>query len=117
MGIVLTWLFSALGFMAAASILGRSFRLRPGFGNALLVSALFGLLNVLVGWLVFVAIGVGTLGLGFFVSGLTRWVASAVVLKLVDVLSDRLEIRGFGPALIGALVISLAGSVGEWLVR
>jgi putative membrane protein len=117
MGILVPWLFSALGFMAASSLVGRSFRLRPGFGNALFVSALFGLLNALVGWLVFVAIGVGTLGIGFLLSTLSRWVASAVVLKLVDALSDRLEIRGFGPALAGALVISLAGSLGEWLVR
>jgi putative membrane protein len=70
----------------------------------------------LVGWLLFVIIGIGTLGLGFLLAFVTRWVVNAILLKVTDALTDRLTIRGFGPALLAALVMSVLGTFGEYLV-
>lgn len=111
------WLFSALGFMAASTLLGSSFQLRGGLSSALWVSALTGVANVLLGWLVKLVLVVGTLGLALLFGFLLRWVALAVILKLVGSMSERLTIRGFLPAVLGAGIISLASGFGEFLTR
>jgi hypothetical protein len=48
----------------------------------------------------FVAIGFGTLGLGFLLAFITRWLVDAIVLKIVDALSRSLEIVSFGRAFL-----------------
>ena len=48
---------------------------------------------------------------------ITRWVINAIILTIVDALTDRLTIDGFGWALGGALLMSALGTLGEWLVR
>jgi putative membrane protein len=86
-----------------------------GLGGALLTAALFGVLNVLIGWFFFVLIGIGTLGLGFLLAFVTRWLVDAIVLKIVDGITDRLTIRSFGAAFLAALVMSGLGTLGELL--
>lgn len=117
MPLLLSWLFAAVGFLLAARLLQPSFKLSGGFGSALVVAAVFGILNALIGWLLFVVIGVVTLGIGFLLGFITRLVVNAIVLKLTDALTDRLQIRGFGSALAGAAIISVVGAIGDLLVR
>jgi putative membrane protein len=87
------------------------------FGSAIIVAAIFGLLNFLLGWLFFAVFTVATLGLGLLLAFLTRWIINAILLKLTDALTDHLTIDNFRTALLGALVMSLIGTVGEWVVR
>ena len=87
-----------------------------GFGGAIVVALLFGLINVLVGRFLFLAIGVTTLGVGFLFGFITRWFVTAVVLKITDAVSDSLTIASFGTALWASGIISLLGAVGEHLV-
>ena len=47
---------------------------------------------------------------------ITRWIVDAILLQLTNALTDRLTIRGYGTALVGALLISLFGTFGQWLV-
>lgn len=102
--LLVSWLvLSVIVLITAAMVPG--FRVR-GFGGAVLVAALFGLLNLAIGWLLFVIIGIGTLGLGFVLAFVTRWIVNAIVLKLVDGLTTHLSIDGFRWALVGALCIS-----------
>lgn len=115
MSLLVTWFFASLGLLLAGAIVP-GFRIK-GFGNAAITAVIFGLLNLLVGWLLFVIIGIGTLGIGFLLGFLTRWIVNGIVLKITDAVTDRLTIHGFMPALLGALVISVVTSVGEWLVR
>jgi len=115
MSLLLSWLILSLAVWITAVVL-------PGFhvksmGSAFLVAAIFGILNVLIGWLFFVIIGIATLGIGFLLAFLTRWLVNAILLKITDAITDRLTIDGFGWALIGALMISVLGTVGEALVR
>jgi putative membrane protein len=112
---IVSWLVLSLAVWVAALILP-GFRVR-GFTGALVVGALFGLLNWFLGWLLFVLIGLGTLGLGFLLAFITRWIVDAIVLKLTDSLSSRLEIRGFRWALAGALVMSAVGTIAEYFLR
>jgi putative membrane protein len=111
---LLTWLIMAVAVWLTATVLP-GFHVK-GFGSAIIVAAIFGVLNFLIGWLLFVVLGVATLGIGFLLAFITRWIVNAVLLKLTDALTDHLTIDGFRWALIGALMISVLGTVGEWLL-
>lgn len=113
--LLLSWMILSLAVWITAIAL-------PGFhvksmGGAILVAAIFGVLNALLGWLLFAIIGIATLGIGFLLAFITRWIVNAILLKITDAVTDRLTIDGFGWALIGALMISVLGTVGEALVR
>lgn len=115
MTLLLSWLILSLAVWLTAALL-------PGFhvksaGSAILVAALVGVLNFLLGWLLFAVFTVATLGLAWLLAFVTRWIIDAIILKLVDSLTDRLTIDGFGWALAGAFVMSAIGTLGEWLIR
>ncbi len=112
MNILFSWLLLSLAVWLSSLILP-GFRVR-GFGGALLVGAIFGVLNWLLGHVLFVMIGLGTLGLGFLLAFLTRWLVDAILLKLTAVFTLRLEIRSFGWALLAALLMSLVGTASEY---
>lgn len=115
MHILVTWLILSLAVWLTAAILP-GFHVK-GLRSALLVAALFGVLNFLLGWLLFVVLGIATLGLGFLLAFITRWVVNAIVLKLTDALTDHLKIDSFGWALVGALLMSVLMTLGERVVR
>ncbi len=109
--LLLSWLVLTLIFFLAAAIV-------PGvkikdFKGALVVAAIFGILNWGLGRLLFVVIGVGTLGVGFLLAFLTRWVVIALLLKLTDALTEKLTVKSFGNAFVAALVISVLSSIAE----
>jgi putative membrane protein len=97
-------------------------RLVPGFhvrslGDAIVVAAVFGIVNFLLGTLLYYVLGIATLGIGFWLSLLTHWIVNAILLKITDGLTSRLEVRSFGTALIAALVMSLLGKVGIYVMN
>jgi putative membrane protein len=113
--LILSWLILSLAVWVTAAVL-------PGFHikgpkSAVLVAAIFGVLNFLLGWLLFAIFTVATLGLAWLLAFITRWIINAILLVIVDKLTDHLKIDGFRWALGGALVMSLVGTLGEWLVR
>jgi putative membrane protein len=87
-----------------------------GFGAAVVVAAIFGVLNYLLGWLLFTVIGIATLGLGFLLAFLTRWVVNTLLLKLTDALTTRIDIETWGLAFVAALLMSGIGTAAQWLV-
>jgi putative membrane protein len=115
MSLILSWLILTLAVWVTSAIL-------PGFHvkspkSALLVAAIFGVLNFLLGWLLFAIFSVATLGIAWLLAFITRWIINAILLVITDKLTDHLKIDSFGWALGGALVMSLIGTLGEWLVR
>ena len=115
MRLILSWLILSLAVWVTAAVL-------PGFHikgpkSALLVAAIFGVLNFLLGWLLFAVFTVATLGIAWLLAFITRWIINAILLVIVDKLTDHLKIDGFRWALGGALVMSLVGTLGEWIVR
>lgn len=115
MGILISWATIAAGLWLSDKLLD-GFKIKGGIGSFLLVAAVFGILNFFLGWLVFFLIGVGSLGLGFLFAFLTRLVVTALMLKLADAVSSRLEIRSFKVAFFAACVMALAGFVVD-LIR
>jgi putative membrane protein len=114
MTFLLTWLIMSVAVWITATVLP-GFHVK-GFSSAIIVAAIFGVLNFLIGWLLFFVLGVATLGIGFLLAFITRWIVNALLLKLTDAVTDHLTIDGFRWAFIGALMISVIGTVGEWLL-
>jgi putative membrane protein len=115
MGILLSWLVLSFAVWLTAVVLP-GFHVRS-FGSAIVVAAIFGILNFLLGWLLFAIFTIATLGLAWLLAFITRWVINALLLLLTDRITDRLTVDGFRWALGGALMMSVIGTVGEWLVR
>ena len=115
MRLILSWLILSLAVWLTSTVL-------PGFHvknpkSALLVAAIFGVLNFLLSWLLFAIFTVATLGIAWLLAFITRWIINAILLVITDKLTDHLKIDSFGWALGGALVMSLFGTLGEWIVR
>ncbi len=112
---LITWLIlSASVWIAAAVLPGMRV---SGLGGALWAGAIFGLLNLLVGWLLFGILGIATLGLGFLLAFLTRFVVDAILLKITDVMTRKLTVTGMGTLLLAALIMSGVGTLGHWAVE
>jgi putative membrane protein len=115
MRLILSWLILSFAVWVTDAIL-------PGFHtknakSAFLIAAIFGVLNFLLGWLFFALFTIATLGIAWLLAFITRWIINAILLVITDKLTDHLKIDGFGWALGGAFVMSLVGTIGEWLVR
>lgn len=114
MNILLSWLILSFAVWVTAAILP-GFHVK-NFSSAILVALLFGVLHFLLGWLFFTVFTIATLGIAYLLAFLTRWIITAIILKLTDKLTDRLKIDSFGWALLGALVMSAIGTLGQYLV-
>lgn len=115
MSLILSWLILTVAVWIAATIL-------PGvhvrdFRSAILVAAIFGTLNFLLGWLLFGILAIATLGIGVLLAAVTRWVVDAILLAATAAITDRFRIDGFRWALVAALAISILSAVGDWIVR
>jgi putative membrane protein len=115
MGLILSWLILSVAVWATAAVLP-GFHVKD-FKGAVIVAALFGLLNFALGWLLFVVFTVATLGVAWLLGFITRWIINALLLMLTDRMTDHLKIDSFGWALGGALVISAIASVLQFVVR
>jgi putative membrane protein len=113
--LLLQWLILSLAFWLTAKVV-------PGFhvrslGDAIVVAAVFGIVNFLLGTLLYYVLGIVTLGIGFLLSLLTHWIVNAILLKVTDGLTRRLEVRSFGTALLAALVMSVLGKLGVYAMN
>ena len=115
MQLILHWLVLAVAFWLTAMVVP-GFRLK-GIGDAIVVAAIFGIVNYLLGTILYWTIGIATLGIGLLLSLITHWFVNAVLLKITAGLSSRLSVESFGTALIAALVMSLFGKVGVYVVN
>ena len=113
-GLLISWLVTSFAFWITAKTLS-GVQMRDA-KSALIVAAIFGFLSFLFGKILFVVFGFATLGLGFLFAFLTWWAVNALLLKVTDVVSKRLTIRGFGWYFGAAAMISLVQTAVNWLV-
>jgi len=78
------------------------------FTTAVLVALVIGILNATLGWFLRFPLNIVTFGLLSFVIHL---VVTAVMIKIADILFSDFQIKGFIPAIVIAVVMSIAGSV------
>jgi len=112
---LISWLVLSFAVWLTALILP-GFHVK-NFGSAILVAAVFGVLNALLGWLFFAVFTVATLGLAWLFAFITRWIINAIMLKLTDKLMKSFRIDNFGWALLGALMISVVSALTDWMLR
>ncbi len=91
-----------------------------GSGAAAAVALVFGLLNILIGWLLGVILGFLTaplnwLTLGLFSIVLTT-VINAILLKITDAVLEPFELDGWGPAFIMGFLFALGSLVTGWIL-
>ncbi len=115
LSLLLSWLVLSLSVYVVSVVLPGIILRKPS--DAFIVAVMVGVVNLLIGWLLYVAIGIVTLGIGFLLAFITRWIVNAIILMLVASFTHRLEVRGFGTALLGALLMSLVGTVAETAIR
>ena len=111
MHLLLSWLVLAVAFLVTARLVS-GIRIAR-FRDAIVASAVFGVLDLLLSKLLFLLIVVGTLGLGLVLAFVTHWVVTAVLIKLTAKISDRISVDSFGAAMAGAFVLTVVSTVGR----
>lgn len=112
LSILVSWAALAIAFAVAAWLLP-GLQIKGGFRGHAIVAAIFGVLMVVLGDVLFTMIGLGTLGLGFLLAFLTRLVVGTLLLVLTDKLTRRLSVSGWGTAFLAALIVSVVGAGAE----
>jgi putative membrane protein len=104
-------LLGGLAFFIVARVLP-GFELRGGFGSAVLVAFVYGVMKALL-WklLVILSLPLVLLTLGLFI-----FVINAFLLWLTDKLLRRLEVRSFGTFIVAAFLLSVLDFVFRAIV-
>src|SRR5262245_56760466 len=110
MRLLVRWLISAVALMIVAHVIS-GFKVTD-FVAALIAAAVIGLINATLGVLVKVL----TFPLTIITLGLFLIVVNAVMLRIATLFVRGFEVQGWGPALVGALLLSLVSAVLHWIV-
>jgi len=108
--LLLNWLLSALSLLIVAHLVP-GFYLR-GLGAALVASVVIGLINATLGLLLKII----TFPLTVLTLGIFWFVINALMLMLASSLVHGFQIRGFAPAFVGAIVLTLVNMLLRWLL-
>lgn len=111
MGLLLTWLFSALALLAASYIV-------PGFTidsftTALLAAVVVGLLNMVIKPVLLLL----TLPINLLTLGLFTFVVNAIVLWLASLIVPGMKVDGLLAGILASIVISLTSTVLSHLLK
>ena len=113
LGLLIRWAVLGVAFAVTASLLN-GMDVSGGFWGYVWVSALFGIVNAIVGTLLRIL----TFPLILLTSGLFLIVVNALMLQLTDGLSDHLTIDEFWwTAIWAAIILSLASMILDAIVR
>jgi putative membrane protein len=103
--LLIRWVVLAFAFWIATTLLP-GIKIHGGVGTYFWVALLFGLINTFIGSLVkLLTLPAVLLSLGLF-----AFVINAAMLMLTSKWSSALEVKNFGYALLGSLVISVISS-------
>ena len=108
--LITNWFISALSLIIVAHVVS-GFTVRS-FGTALLASIVIGLVNATLG----LVLKVITLPLTIVTFGLFIFVVNALMLLLTASIVPGFRVEGFLPALLGAVVLTIVGTVLRHLV-
>ena len=108
--LLVNWLLSAVSLMIVAAIVpGIEI---AGFGTALVAAVVIGLVNATLGFFLKVVMFPLTLvTLGAFL-----FVINALMLKVAAALLSGFRVKGFLPAILGAILLSLVHILLRWLI-
>lgn len=110
MRLLLHWILSATALWIVAHFVPGIYVSGPK--AALIAALVIGLINATIGLILKIL----TFPLTILTLGLFWFVINALMLELAAYLVDGFKVRGFIPALIGAVLMSLVSSVLQWIV-
>ena len=113
--LAISWGILTLGFVAAGALVP-GFKVKDWKGG-MVAAAIFGVLSVTLGTLLFVVFGLGSLGLAWLFDGVTTLVISIILIKIADAMSDSVEVDGILPAALASIVIAVVKTVAAILLR
>src|SRR5262245_2931643 len=101
MRVIINWVLSALSLLIVARVIN-GFEI-TGFMAALIAAVVIGLVNATIGFF----LNIVTFPITLITFGLFWFVINAVMLELAAAFVPGFSIRGFLPAFLGAIVLSL----------
>jgi putative membrane protein len=107
---LLTWLLTALALVITANLVP-GFRI-DSFPAALIAAVVLGLVNAIVRPILVLL----TLPITFVTLGLFLLVVNAITIWLAGAITPGFDVRGFVPALVGSIVLTIVTSVLHFLV-
>jgi putative membrane protein len=110
MRLLLHWILSATALWIVAHFVPGIYVSGPK--AALIAALVIGLINATIGTILKIL----TFPLTILTLGLFWFVINALMLELAASFVDGFQVRGFVPALIGAVLMSLVSSVLQWIV-
>src|SRR5262245_58723939 len=114
--ILISWVALTFAFWVASKVL-RGLKIKGRLVDHLVVSAIFGALAWLVGWILTTVIVIGTFGLGLLVPFLVQLVVMTILIFFTDRLTSRLKVDGWLPAFLGALIVAIVGAVTQQVLE
>lgn len=109
LSLLVLWLLSALGIYLTSRVV-KGFEVAT-FGSAMFASLIVGFLNMILRpILLFLTLPVNILTLGLF-----TFVVNAVVLRLAAGILKNFNIKGWGPAILGAFVLAMINMIIFWI--
>ena len=109
--ILIKWAIIAVAFAVTAKLLD-GVSINGGFWAYVWVSLLFGIINVFIGTILRLI----TLPLTILTFGLFYFVVNALLLWMASGLVPGFNVAGFGPALLGSVVLTLVNAALRHLV-
>lgn len=109
MSMILVWVLSALGIFLTSRIVS-GFEVKS-FGTAMLASLVIGFLNMIIRPILLIL----TLPVNIITLGLFTFVVNAIVLRMAAGVLKNFDIKGWGPAILGALVLAMINIVIFWI--
>ena len=106
-GMIINWLVSGLSLIVVSTLV-QGIEI-DGFGTALVVAIVYGLISVTLGLLLkLIALPLIILTLGIF-----WFVINALMLQLASAFVPGFRVRGFGAAFVGAIALTIV----QWLLH
>jgi putative membrane protein len=107
--VLIGWVLSALAFLGFSKVLP-GFRVR-GFGTALVVAAVYGILHVILHFILFRVLWILTVPLVILTLGLLYFVVNAVILWLTDKLVEDFHIESTAILVLAAVLLTIVNGL------
>lgn len=107
--LLLVWVLSAAGIFFTSRLV-KGFEVKS-FGSAMFASLVVGFLNMILRPLLLLL----TLPVNILTLGLFTFVVNAMVLRLAAGMLQNFNIKGWGPAIIGAVILALINMMIFWI--
>ena len=109
--LLLRWLVSALAFLSLSYVIpGIAVK---GFGTALVLALLWGIVGITIKPILLLL----TLPFNILTFGIFTFIVNGFLLWMLGGLIKGFEVHGFWVAVLGALFLSVVGSLTQWALR